>query len=203
MGVAEQWWRSCLSGGNVENEKQSDRGKLSGWCWLSWHRRKWGHSDQSMMGKDTISAGEQHASPDHLGHYAAHWPYVHWRWTFRWQGGGHANKMVRLKKAQTRWENASRMAAVWWKLRTCRISQINERGREQCSVEQIICLQPMTARTLLTRHVTLGYIKKSPLPATKYCIEAKNWPGKDLTVCTARRTNTSQRLLRWTAWRRI
>lgn len=22
-------------------------------------------------GKDTISAGEQHASPDHLGHYAA------------------------------------------------------------------------------------------------------------------------------------
>lgn len=27
---------------------------------------------QSMMGKDTISAGEQHTSPDHLGHYTAH-----------------------------------------------------------------------------------------------------------------------------------
>lgn len=31
------------------------------------------------MGKDTISAREQHTSPDHLSHNAAHWPYIHWR----------------------------------------------------------------------------------------------------------------------------
>lgn len=37
--------------------------------------------------KDTISAGEQHTSPDHLSHNAAHWPYVHWWQTFRWQEG--------------------------------------------------------------------------------------------------------------------
>lgn len=29
-------------------------------------------------GKDTICAGEQHTPPDHLGHYAANRPHIHW-----------------------------------------------------------------------------------------------------------------------------
>lgn len=64
------------------------------------------------MGKDTISAREQHTSPDHLSHNASHWPYIHWKWTFRWQGGGHANKngeekgkkRTQMNENKTKWE---------------------------------------------------------------------------------------------------
>lgn len=113
MSAAQRWWKSCWSGSKVDNGQYSDTRKPSGGCWNSSRRLQWWHSDQPVMGKDTISAGEQHTSPDHLGHYAANWPHIHWRWTFRWQGGGHANKMVRKKqKYRRRNKNANRMVLM-------------------------------------------------------------------------------------------
>lgn len=103
----------------LEMDGRVKQGSCRDGCW-SLHT-EWSDDtviNQSMTGKDTISAGEQHTSPDHLGHYAAHWPYIHWRWTFRWQGGGHANKNGEKKKHKTKNNkqsetNTKGMAVEW------------------------------------------------------------------------------------------
>lgn len=57
-------------------------------------------------GKDTISAGEQHAPPDHLSHYAANWPHIHWRWELKWRGRRACKQKVESnkKKKKNWWE---------------------------------------------------------------------------------------------------
>lgn len=122
------------------------------------HIMKWWRTDQSMMGKDTISAGEQNTSPDHLGHYAAHWPYVHWRQMFRWWGSGHAktktmrsNKKNKKKWKQKRYNNANWRAVmlIHMKMRACSISQMYERKSNAASSEwKRTCLQSIPGRKL-------------------------------------------------------
>lgn len=119
MGAAQQWWSSCLLDANFGNGWQSENKETVGMV-LDFFTQdevmtQWS-INQSMTGKDTISAGEQYTSPDHLGHYAAHWPYVNWRWRLDDGEVGHANTNGEGKKRTNKQSetNTKRMAVRWW-----------------------------------------------------------------------------------------
>ena len=154
-------------------------------------------------GKDTISAGEQHTSPDHLGHYAAHWPHIHCRWRFMDDGGRWTCKWKGERTNITKNErDANRMTEAWWWVG-------NENGERAASAgykrkersgwsenwhvgEN---LQPIAARKLQMRHC----------PEARHIMmySRRKLTREYPTDCTARSTNTLQRLLVLRMWRSI
>lgn len=158
MGAAQQWWSSCLLDANFGNGWQSGNKETIGMVLDLFTQNEVMTQlsiDQSMTGKDTISAGEQHTSPDHLGHYAAHWPYVNWRWTFRWRGGGTCkHKWWRKKSINKQSEtNTKRMAVGWW----LEMKMVEHAVAKQPDIWEAANMLMKTYSPWLSKKLTLAY----------------------------------------------